>query len=661
LNTFPSHPKYRPDIDGLRALAVFSVVMFHAFPDVLRGGFIGVDVFFVISGYLISSIIFNGLGQGRFSFSEFYIRRIKRIFPALLLVLMVCFAFSWFFLLSEEFKQFGKHMIAGSVFVSNFVLWGESGYFDNAAETKPLLHLWSLGVEEQFYILWPVLLCVCWKSKFRPLFMIVALLCLSFFLNMHGVRQDPISTFYLPQTRFWELLSGSLLAWFHVQGKGFDLQLVEKLNTFHVKVLGANRRVVSKEVILNLLAWLGAFLLAYGFFRVNKELKFPGKWALVPVLGAVFLITSGPHSWFNRKVLSNKVLVWFGLISFPLYLWHWPLLSFARIVLGEVPSSTVRLLIVGSSVFLAWLTFRFVERPIRFGSSRGFKIPVLVGLMVLAGGLGFFTYTQDGFGFRKHAQLDVRYQGDIGHLEYHKFIAEHHFLCTPKQLADEAPVWDGFVRCMQSKPVQKVDMALLGDSHAEHLFLGMADALPTKNLVFYIQSSPPFVDNPAFQHIFKALVESPSIKQVFLAMHWIERYSAVPKGSSLEAELIKVVDMLHASGKSVYLTDDIPRFSAEPLSCKGVRWPNVYRHEQCQLPLIEANQQKLLYMKALNKVAIERPSVKVLNIGHYLCDDQACSMTKSGDILYRDTNHLNLKGSMYVGRRLVEENALLFF
>lgn len=167
--THLSHPNYRPDIDGLRAIAVLAVVAFHAFPSWVRGGFIGVDVFFVVSGYLISTIIFENLDRGTFCFSEFYARRIKRIFPALILVLISCFAFGWFFLLSDELNQLGKHVAAGAGFVSNLVLWNESGYFDNSAETKPLLHLWSLGIEEQFYIVWPLLLWFAWKCKFNLL------------------------------------------------------------------------------------------------------------------------------------------------------------------------------------------------------------------------------------------------------------------------------------------------------------------------------------------------------------------------------------------------------------------------------------------------------------------------------------------------------------
>jgi len=208
-----THPKYRPDIDGLRAIAVLAVVAFHAFPSWFKGGFIGVDVFFVISGYLISTVIFENLDKETFSFSEFYARRIKRIFPALIIVLIACLVFGWFALLADEYNQLGKHVAAGAGFISNIVFWNESGYFDNVSDTKPLLHLWSLGIEEQFYIVWPFLLWFAWKRNFNILTITVLVCIASFVLNIKGIKQDVVATFYSPETRFWELLSGSLLAW----------------------------------------------------------------------------------------------------------------------------------------------------------------------------------------------------------------------------------------------------------------------------------------------------------------------------------------------------------------------------------------------------------------------------------------------------------------
>jgi peptidoglycan/LPS O-acetylase OafA/YrhL len=255
-----SHPKYRPDIDGLRAIAVLSVVAFHAFPNLVKGGLIGVDVFFVISGYIISTIIFENLDRGTFSLAEFYARRIRRIFPALLLVLVASYAFGWFALLADEYKQLGKHIAAGAGFVSNIVLWNEAGYFDNSAETKPLLHLWSLGIEEQFYIVWPLLLWLTWKQKFNLLTITIPLAAASFYLSVKGIGKDEVANFYSPQTRFWELLSGSLLAWMTLYKKdaldSVETKLDDLLPSFACRERQENDRKALSTSLLACCCWL---------------------------------------------------------------------------------------------------------------------------------------------------------------------------------------------------------------------------------------------------------------------------------------------------------------------------------------------------------------------------------------------------------------------
>src|SRR5579862_3732138 len=204
--------RYRPDIDGLRAIAVIVVVGFHAWPREFRGGFIGVDIFFVISGYLISGIVLKGLAEAKFSFAEFYVRRIKRIFPALMLVLATCAVVGWFIMWAQPYAQFGQHIVAAVGFVLNFVLWREAGYFDTEAIRKPLLHLWSLSIEEQFYLVWPALLLFVSKRGYSVLMVTVAIAAGSFLINVSWVTIHPVATFYMPFTRFWELMLGSLLA-----------------------------------------------------------------------------------------------------------------------------------------------------------------------------------------------------------------------------------------------------------------------------------------------------------------------------------------------------------------------------------------------------------------------------------------------------------------
>lgn len=391
-----SHPKYRPDIDGLRAVAVLAVVVFHGFPDWFKGGFIGVDIFFVISGFLISTIIFENLDRKTFSFKDFYIRRVRRIFPSFIVVMASCLTIGYFVLLAPELNQLGKHVAAGAGFISNIVLWKEVGYFDNSAETKPLLHLWSLGVEEQFYIIWPLFVFLVWKSRISLLMATGVFAIVSFGLNIATVGGHPAPNFYLPITRFWELLCGSTLAWFSVFKAGSAKKVEPSNETRCSNPLQASK---TKDGVLpqgNLLSTLGALLLVFGFLQINKSHQFPGFWALVPVFGTVLIIAGGANSWVNRIILSNPIAVWFGLISFPLYLWHWPLLSFERIIFDETPPKGFRMAAVLAAIPLSWLTMRFIERPLRFGNVKVIqKTTLLIALAFVLGITGLIVSRMD--------------------------------------------------------------------------------------------------------------------------------------------------------------------------------------------------------------------------------------------------------------------------
>ncbi|HEX5278296.1 MAG TPA: acyltransferase family protein [Fluviicoccus sp.] len=404
INANLSHPKYRPDIDGLRAVAVLAVVVFHAFPDWLEGGFIGVDVFFVISGFLISSLIFENLDKGTFSFSEFYARRIRRIFPALLVMLISSLIFGWFALLPDELNQLGKHAAAGAGFVSNIVLWSEVGYFDSAADKKPLLHLWSLGIEEQFYMVWPLIVWLAWKKRFNILFLLMVAVLFSMGLNVKIVHQYPEAAFYSPATRFWELLCGSVLAWF---------SLYEQSNAGRFD--GALRRLLAKSrfqdgnlnrMIRDGFSVFGLLLVFGGFFILHENLSFPGFWACIPVMGALLVIWAGPEALVNRKLLANRMLVWIGLISFPLYLWHWPILAFGHIIYSGVPPFDVRIISMLVSVLLAWLTVKFIEKPLRFGNQRSRQ--KVAGLSILMLGVALAGFVVYGTDFSRTHTFDNR-------------------------------------------------------------------------------------------------------------------------------------------------------------------------------------------------------------------------------------------------------------
>ena len=645
---------YRADIDGLRTFAVLAVIFFHAFPDLVLGGFTGVDVFFVISGFLISTILYKGLDGQAFSFIDFYIRRIRRIFPALIFVLTACYVFGWFALLEDEYKQLGLHTATSAGFVSNLVFWSESGYFDNATETKPLLHLWSLAIEEQFYIFWPILLWQAWRRNFSFLLLILFLLLASFALNIIEVGSDASLAFFSTLTRCWELLAGSLLAWMTIYKKD---HIGIMGNTIAEKVASSfdiNNAKLVKSSLANILSMIGFLILSCGFLYVNSGSNFPGWFALIPVIGSLVLILSGPSAFFNRTVLSNKVVVYLGVISFPLYLWHWPLLSFARIIESQVPSTSFRIAAIVVSILLAWITHKFVERPFRYGGRGKFKSIFMTLFLVILGFVGYSTYTGNGFGFRSHARLNGL-NGDIGHLHYHKYIQDKYFLCTPEILASEALKWDGVVRCMQSKPSSDIDIALVGDSHAEHLFTGIAEALPSKNIVFYIKDALPITGNQDFNNIFNVISKSETIKTVVITAHWFVRSHMIPPSSSLEAELLKVADFLTKTGKKVYLVDDVPSFIFSPEKCKGKRWLAT-RNPSCEMDALEYKNQTNVYINSLKSVAQLRPSIKLLNVGRYLCDDRVCKMSSDDKLLYRDAHHLNLYGSLYIGEKLVKDN-----
>lgn len=329
---------YRPDIDGLRAVAVLAVVAFHASPHRLPGGFIGVDIFFVISGFLITSILKKANEEKSFSLIGFYQRRIKRIFPSLLIVLAGSAIFGYLTLFPNEFAQLGKHISGGISFISNFVLHSESGYFESSSDLKPLLHLWSLGIEEQYYIFFPIILFLAYWRKVNPLRMIVGLTVLSFALSIYARNNLSFADgFYLPWFRFWEIGVGAILAY-------------------------AQPPLQRKKIFQEVSSYAGILFITLAVLLINPASRFPGYLALLPTTGAALLLLS-PCSYFNRNVLSRPAVVYIGLISYPLYLWHWPALSFLHIF--EETSPGARLLAVALSFILAILTYEFVEKKVK--------------------------------------------------------------------------------------------------------------------------------------------------------------------------------------------------------------------------------------------------------------------------------------------------------
>lgn len=635
--TSATHLSYRPDIDGLRAFAVLSVVIFHAFPSVLPGGFVGVDVFFVISGFLISGIMFKALDAERFSFLDFYARRVNRIFPTLILVLLATFGFAWWTLFNDELEQLGNHLARAAAFLSNFILWHESGYFDNAAETKPLLHLWSLGIEEQFYIVWPLMVWGLWRLKVCRIHLMMGLALASFVWNVYQSQHDLTHDFYSPLTRFWELLCGALLA--------YRVRLEP--------MASASTAGDTWQRLSNVRAAMGLVLLLAAVGLIDGTHKFPGAWVLLPVMGATLVISGGHHTWVNRTVLSHPWAVWVGAISYPLYLWHWPIFSFARIIDGETPPAVVRSAALLLSVLLAWITFQYVEKPIRFGWRFRYKTGVLACGMLCVGVLGYLTHKADGYPARASMKdQHVFHVGDIGHDAFHEYHRTHFFTCADPVVQKDAGNWKGIVRCFQSHKEGPVTLLLLGDSHAEHLFLGLAEQLPQVNVGFYGKGALPFLSKDEFKLIFEHVLKNTEIQHVVVSAMWANRMNEVPKNTTLAHELGRVVSALQASGKKVYLTDDMPQFEFDPQRCQFQRpWT---QSTKCDEPLAKYEAKRSQYMAELEDVRRRHADVGWIDLSSMMCDDSRCSMAHDGKLLYGDNNHLNILGSQYVGREIVQ-------
>jgi len=425
--------KYRSEIDGLRAVAVIPVILYHAGFGLFKGGFVGVDIFFVISGYLITTILYKEITTENFTFLYFYERRIRRIFPALFLVSLVCIPFAWFWLAPIEYKRFSESLATINIFSSNILFWSQDGYFSPNTALKPLLHTWSLAVEEQFYIFFPLLL-LCKKVRKHYLLVIGSLFLLSFSWSEYSSLLYPKANFYLLPTRAWELLAGALLAF-----------LLPRLK-------------INSPVIFQLSALLGFGMVIYSIMSFSKADLMPNKLTLVPVLGTVLIIAFANKSTFIGKMLAIKPIAGIGLVSYSAYLWHQPLFAFARVrSLGEVSVDIYSILIV-CTFCLAYLSWRFVEAPFRkknHFSKRQIFVTAILGasFFIIVGLIGILTK-----GLPSRLSGDAAYYASFAN----KFKPAREKACySNKQNLLLPPQKD----CIYN-PEFELNIALWGDSHA---------------------------------------------------------------------------------------------------------------------------------------------------------------------------------------------------
>ena len=632
MNTNLSSPKhtqtacisyYRPEIDGLRAIAVVSVVIFHAFPDLFPGGFLGVDVFFVISGYLVTGTILRDAKGNHFDIRAFYVRRIKRILPALIATLWGVLVSGWLFLRFSDFNLLSKHVLAGATFSSNFLLQSESGYFDKSSELKPLLHLWSLAIEEQFYFVFPLFLALCLrllKSLKTIQFVLIAIMLASFLYSFQQYFIDSANSFFSPLSRIWELLAGSVFA---------ILSRNQKANT------GKRPEKVTKITLL------GIGMILCSMLSIKMRLGPQIIQTVISLMGACLIISLRSNS--NTGFLTNRVFVFIGKMSFSLYLIHWPLLSFARVLNGQATSVTTRLICIGLATLLSIGSYFMIEKPFRNSNSRTPLVMSISLVMLFTAGVSAFIYLDKVLPYESSSKEESFVYGDLDHRQFHGYISKNYYPCTPRSILEKSLSWDGFVRCNQSKAELPIDTLLLGDSHAEHLFVGIAESLPNRNVGYYIRNSSLSLDNSEFSHILEEVVTSKSISTVIISERWEQR------GVDVLA-IGRVIETLQIAGKQVFITDGVPSFSFDPQLCKydGV----------CSESRVKFDEQYSNYQPGLIELTRMFPSVGLIKTTNFFCDSSTCSMKNGSDLLYRDNNHLNINGSRFVGRQILNSGVL---
>lgn len=653
--------KYRADIDGLRAIAVLAVVLFHFFPTLLNGGFVGVDIFFVISGFLIGKIIITEIYNNSFSFINFYKRRALRIFPALILVLLFCFFVGFSSLYESELASLSKHIAAGAGFVSNLVLWSESGYFDVSSNSKPLLHLWSLGVEEQFYIFTPIILILVIRRGIPLLNVLISLTLVSFAYCIWTMLVDKTANYYSPISRMWELMAGVSLAYVTISSGAVN----DFCNRFR-----------------NVISFTGISFLSLSILFINESMSFPGYIAIFPVLGTIMIIAAGVHSFINKKILSFRPLVFIGLISYPLYLWHWPILTFARIIHGGELSLSISIVCLLASFTISFLTFFLIEKPIRFRLKlrSDYKALLLSFILFIVFALGMSVFLNNGFSHRKFTSINVDpstgYDPDIPFTADGCGMSESNMKIVPYCQHDRRG---------------KSSYVLLGDSKSMALYGGVMRTAIPGNYWMYMggnsSSTPPrivmpvFTSDPKYSFYQKAsravidtIVDSNDIKiavyviasRAIFQLKSDDSISDLPETKNYELALnglLAGVDKIVASGKKVVFVIDNPTL-AHPESCMDrkttINSVNDYlisshENKNCSISVAEQLRLSKKYRDLLSEIERKYPNkVYTFETIDIMCDKGICSHHKDGHFMYSETDHISGYAGGIIGKELNE-------
>lgn len=627
--------KYRKDIDGLRALAVIPVVLFHLGFELFSGGYIGVDIFFVISGYLITNIIYSEVENGRFTFSGFYERRARRILPAYFTVATLVMCFGWFYLLPLEFKWAAQGFLASVFFVSNIYFWRNSGYFSLEAEYSPFLHTWSLSVEEQFYLFFPIVVMVMYRlvGKKGVILSSVVLLVMSLLLSEFGKILSQSASFYLIFTRAWELIVGALIA------------------------LGSqtlNKHLIN-DSMCRLLSMLGFLLILLPIFLFDSSTSFPGFAALLPVCGAAALIVSGVSKGFGYRVLSLRPMVWIGTISYSLYLWHWPVIVYGRHFFGDEITILEKIFLLVLSIVLAHVTTNTVElyfrskRIARGGRAMWFYSLLAILLSALICGA---VISMNG--------VPSRYSNEVVDVaEGVNDYSSRREGCHIKKMYTMS--YED--KCIFGEKNALPTYAFWGDSHAMEISHAMGKVASANNRsgIHISYSSCPPAQNFSWRSrpycdehntdVLKNILDDERIGTVFL----VARYNSYNKNKIMQDAMLsgfeETIKALSSRGKRVVIIEPFPRYHGiVPIeSARGIA-----RGYEDFSP-------KITYEKYLSDnsdifpwldLIYGRYEVAVFKPQQYFCDQNFCEFYKHGINMLFDDDHLSMTGADLMAKDL---------
>ncbi len=644
---------YRADIDGLRAIAVLGVIAYHFFG--VRGGFTGVDIFFVISGFLITQILLTETEQKSFNLIKFYDRRIKRLLPSLIAVLITSLLVGYVGLLSSEYKNLGWHTLWASIFSSNIALWAESGYFDKVAETKPLLHLWSLGIEAQFYLIWPPILFALIRLKYfwPPL---LFLFFSSLGINLWLVQIDAVTSFYLIFSRAWEFLLGAAVAKLHFSHASFR----EKLPNY----------------FSNITSLIGLLLILFSFIKITSQQPYPSHWALLPTVGVALIILQ-KNNFVSKKILESRVLIYIGLISYPLYLWHWPTLTFARIMSNGELTTSIKIASLFLSFLLAIISYHWVEKYLRHRKSP-MTSPLMLAIAVCIGFTGFYIHNQKGLSdrFPSHETQANLLEPTHDAIK----LSIYHNLCEKISHLPNS----SYIHCRIAKSNSPPTVAIIGDSHAGQNYSGLAEEfnkLSENVILLYRGACAPLVNTQvskkgennlcieSFAQVFQFIEATPTIKKVILSFRapWYlygggktftqkykNPYIVTP---SIEVGIKNTYHYLNQIDREMILMIDNPELDFFPHECLDIRPIKLGSKTRDICGVTREYAEKIInpYFHIVQNVKNEIPDIKIFNAFKYFCDAQYCYGKIDGKMMYADGNHLNGEGSMYIAKKFILE------